>query len=137
MDGKELVQRIFDEIVNKGNMDAIEELMAEDFLDHGPTGDMQGLEAFKGSIAAFRAAVPDMHCEVSHLIVEGDIAGWVVRTTGTHTGDQLGFPATNKSFDTLSANMGRMRDGKAVEHWAEQGMFPMLMQLGVLPPMGG
>lgn len=62
---------------------------------------------------------------------------WTVRTTGTHTGDGLGFPATNKSFETVSANLGRIRDGQAVEHWSEQGMFPMLMQLGVLPPMGG
>lgn len=137
MDGKELVRRIFDEIVNQGNMDAIDELIAEDFVDHGPMGDVHGREAFKGLVNQFRDAVPDMHCEVENLIVEGDTAGWVVRTTGTHTGDGLGFPATNKSFETLSANIGRMRDGQAVEHWAEQGMFPMLMQLGVLPPMGG
>ena len=137
MDGKELVRRIFDEIINGGNLDAADELMAEDFLDHGPMGDMQGREAFKGLVGQYQAAVPDLHCEVDHLIQEGDTVGWVVRTTGTHTGDQLGFPATNKSFETLSANIGRMRDGRAVEHWAEQGMFPMLMQLGVLPPMGG
>jgi hypothetical protein len=33
----------------------------------------------------------------------------------------------------VSANIGRFRDGKAAEHWAEQGMFSMLVQLGVLP----
>ena len=137
MDGKELVRRIMDEIINKGDLDAADELIAEDFLDHGPMGDVQGREAFKGLVAAYRAAVPDLHCEVSHLIAEGDLAGWVVHTTGTHTGDQLGFPATGRSFETLSANIGRMQDGKAVEHWAEQGMFPMLLQLGVIPPMGG
>jgi predicted SnoaL-like aldol condensation-catalyzing enzyme len=136
MDGKELVQRIFDEVVNKGNLDAVDELMAEDYVDHGPMGDM-GRDAFKGLVGQYRAAVPDLHCEVSHVIAEGDTLGWLVRATGTHTGDQLGFPATNKSFDTLSANIGRVRDGQAVEHWAEQGMFAMLMQLGVLPPMGG
>ena len=137
MDGKELVRRIFDEVINKGNLNAVDEFFAEDFVDHGPMGDMHGREAFKGLVGQYRAAVPDLHCEVEHLIQEGDTAGWVVRTTGTHTGDQLGFPATNKSFETLSANIGRMRDGQAVEHWAEQGMFPMLTQLGVLPPMGG
>jgi predicted SnoaL-like aldol condensation-catalyzing enzyme len=129
MDGKELVQRIFDEVINKGNLDAADEFMAEDFVDHGPMGDAQGREAFKGLVAQFRAAVPDLHCEVEQLIQDGD--------TAAHTGDQLGFPATNRSFETLSANLGRMRDGQAVEHWSEQGMFPMLMQLGVLPPMGG
>ena len=136
MDGKELVRRIFDEVVNKGNLDAVDELMAEDYIDHGPMGDM-GRDAFKGLVGQYRAAVPDLHCEVSHVIEEGDTVGWLVRATGTHTGDQLGFPATNRSFDTLSANIGRIRDGQAVEHWAEQGMFSMLTQLGVLPPMGG
>src|SRR5688572_4025780 len=136
MDGKELVRRVFDEVVNKGNLDAVDELMSDDYVDHGPMGDM-GRDAFKGLVGQYRAAVPDLRCEVSHLIQEGDTVGWLVRATGTHTGDQLGFPATNRSFDTLSANIGRIRDGQAVEHWAEQGMFPMLMQLGVLPPMGG
>lgn len=137
MDGKELVRRIFDEIVNKGQVDAADELMSEDFLDHGPMGDVPGRDAFKASVSQWLAAVPDVHCEVDNLIAEGDLVGWTVRTTGTHTGDGLGFPATNKSFETVSANIGRMRDGRAVEHWAEQGLFPMLMQIGVLPPMGG
>ena len=84
-------------------------------------------------MAQWRAAVPDVHCEVDNVVIEGDLAGWTVRTTGTHTGDALGFPATNKSFETVSANIGRFRDGKAAEHWAEQGMFPMLVQIGIIP----
>ena len=28
--------------------------------------------------------------------------------------------------------MGRIADGRVVEHWSEQGMFPMLLQLGIL-----
>jgi len=59
--------------------------------------------------------------------------GWLVYTTGTHTGEGLGFPATGKRFETVSANIGVPRGGMAAEHWAEQGMFPMLLQLGVLP----
>jgi len=62
-----------------------------------------------------------------------DNVAWLVRTTGTHTGDGLGFPATGKSFETVTANVGHMHDGKAVEHWSEQGMLPMLIQLGVMP----
>lgn len=137
MDGKELVQRIMDEIVNEGNFDAADELMVEGFIDHGPMGDTSGREEFKQMVGQFRAAVPDLHCEVSNLILEGDLVAWLVHTTGTHTGDQLGFPATGKPFETVSANMGRFRDGQATEHWSEQGMFPMLMQLGVIPAPGG
>ena len=137
MDGKELVRRIFDEVINQGQLDKIDELMSEDFVDHGPMGDMAGREAFKAMVATWRSAVPDVHCDVDNLIAEGDTVGWTVHTTGTHTGDGMGFPATGKSFETVSANIGRFRDGQAVEHWAEQGMFPMLAQIGMLPPMGG
>jgi predicted ester cyclase len=132
-DAQAVIQRMFDEIINKGQLDTVDELFAPDFLDHGPMGDIPGTEAFKDMVARWRSAVPDVHCEVGNFIVEGDNVAWVVRTTGTHTGDGLGFPATGKSFETLSANIGRLRDGKAVEHWAEQGMFPFLVQIGMIP----
>jgi steroid delta-isomerase-like uncharacterized protein len=132
-DGETVVRRIFDEVINAGRVDALPELFTEDFLDHGPMGDLQGRDAFAQLVAQWREAVPDVHCEVEHLFAAGDHVGWLVRTTGTHTGEGLGFPATGKAFQTVSANVGVLRDGKAAEHWAEQGMFPMLVQLGVIP----
>ena len=132
-DAAATLHRIFDEIVNKGDLDAADELFADDFIDHGPGGELHGREEFKASIAQWRDAVPDVHTEISNIIVDGDTAAWLVHGTGTHTGDGLGFPATNKRFDTVSANLARFVDGKAVEHWSEQGMFSMLVQLGVIP----
>jgi ketosteroid isomerase-like protein len=128
-----ILRRMFDEIINQGRLDLADELFAEDFVDHGPMGDMAGRETFKGLIRQWRDAVPDVHCEIENVVVDGDLCAWLVRTTGTHTGDGLGFPATNKRFETVSANIGRFRDGKAAEHWAEQGMFPMLVQIGIIP----
>jgi predicted ester cyclase len=135
-DVQAILTRMFDEVINKGNLDVADELFAEDFIDHGPMGDVQGRDAFKALVAQWRSAVPDVHCVVGNVVTDGELAGWLVHTTGTHTGDQLGFPATGKRFETVSANLGRLRDGRAVEHWAEQGMFPMLVQLGVLPTPG-
>src|SRR6266567_1831157 len=131
-----ILRRMFDEVINKGDLDVADQLFAEDFVDHGPMGDVQGREAFKGLVATWRSAVPDVHCELENVIIDGDIAAWLVRTTGTHTGDGLGFPATGKSFETVSANMGLFRDGQAAEHWSEQGMLPMLIQIGVMPAPG-
>ena len=133
MGHQELIERIFDEIINSGNLDAADELMSADFVDHGPMGDITGREGFKQLVAQWRGAVPDVHCDVDTVIAQGDLVAWLVRTTGTHTGEGLGFPATGRRFETVSANIGRLRDGRAAEHWAEQGMFPMLVQLGVLP----
>ncbi|HET6873690.1 MAG TPA: nuclear transport factor 2 family protein [Acidimicrobiales bacterium] len=135
-DGETVVRRIFEEVVNQGRLDVADELFAPDYVDHGPMGDVAGIEGFKGLLAQWISSVSDLHCSVDNVVVRGDLVGWTVRSRGVHTGDGLGFPATGKSFDTVSANVGRLRDGKAVEHWSEQGMLPMLMQLGVLPPMG-
>jgi predicted ester cyclase len=135
-DKKALLHRLFDDVINKGDLDLIDELFTDDFVDHGPMGDMQGPQAFKDLVGRWRSAVPDVHCELDHIIVDGDIAAWLVHTTGTHTGDGLGFPATGKSFETVSANLVRFSEGRAAEHWAEQGMFPMLVQLGLIPVPG-
>jgi ketosteroid isomerase-like protein/predicted ester cyclase len=132
-DAETILRRMFDEIINQGRLEVVDELFADDFVDHGPMGDIAGRVGFKQLVAQWRGAVPDVHCEVDSVIVQGDLCAWLVRTSGTHTGDGLGFPATGRRFETVSANIGRFRDGRAVEHWAEQGMFPMLVQLGVLP----
>lgn len=131
-----ILRRMFDEIINQGRLEVADELFAEDFVDHGPMGELHGRDAFKGMVAQWLSAVPDVHCEVENVIADGDLAGWLVRSTGTHTGEGLGFPATGKSFETVSANLGRFRDGLAAEHWSEQGMLPMLMQLGLMPSPG-
>jgi ketosteroid isomerase-like protein len=136
-DAEAVLRRMFDEVVNQGRLEVADELFAADFVDHGPMGRMEGRETFKQMIRQWRDAVPDVHCEIDTVIVEGDLCAWLVRTTGTHTGDGLGFPATNRRFETVSANIGRFRDGLAAEHWAEQGMFPMLTQLGIVPLPAG
>jgi predicted ester cyclase len=135
-DVRAILQQMFEEIINRGNLSVADELFAEDFIDHGPMGDIHGREAFKELVAQWRSAVPDVQCELENIFSEGDLAGWLVRTTGTHTGDGLGFPATGRRFETVSANIGRFRDGLAAEHWSEQGMLPMLAQIGVLPAPG-
>ncbi len=135
-DAKAIVERMFEEIINKGRLDVADELFTEGYVDHGPMGDLAGREEFKAMVGRWRSAVPDVHCEVDNFIVDGDNIAWTVRTTGTHTGDALGFPATGKSFETVSANIGRLKDGQAVEHWAEQGMFSFLVQIGVIPAPG-
>ena len=132
-DEEAILRRMFDEIINDGRLEVADELFAEDYVDHGPMGDLSGRDAFKQMVAQWRDAVPDVHCDIDTVIVDGDLCAWLVRTTGTHTGDGLGFPATGRSFRTVSANIGRFRDGRAVEHWAEQGMFPMLAQIGMIP----
>jgi predicted ester cyclase len=60
------------------------------------------------------------------------MSSWVIHVTGTHTGEMMGIPPTGKPIDYVTANIGRVRDGRACEHWSDQGMFQFLSQIGVL-----
>jgi hypothetical protein len=72
-DKRAVLQRIFQEVVNEGRLEVADELFAEDFVSHGPMGDMEGREAFKSVVAQWRSAVPDLHCEVRNVIVGSGI----------------------------------------------------------------
>jgi predicted ester cyclase len=133
MSHDQLIERIFEEIINAGNLDAADELMAADFVDHGPTGTIEGVAAFKDMVAMWRAAVPDVHCTVEQVFSDGDMVAWLVRTRGTHTGEMMGIAPTGRSIDLVSPNIARVRDGRASEHWADQSMFQFLAQIGALP----
>ena len=134
MDPQTLIHGIFDELVNQRRMDLFDKYFAADYVDHGPMGDLDR-EGTRAAFNAWLGAFSDLRCEVSHLIVEGDTVAWVVHTTGVHTGDTLGFPASGRRVETVSANIGRFRDGQAIEHWSEQGMLATLAQVGLLPAM--
>ena len=131
-DHEATVRRLFDEIINAGNIDLADELFAPDYVDHGPMGEMRGIEAFKQLVQMWRAAVPDVRCTVEDWFESGDMAGWNVRVTGTHTGEMMGIPPTGRSFEYVTPNIGRFENDKPAEHWADQGMFQFLTQIGVL-----
>jgi predicted ester cyclase len=137
-DHEATVRRLFDEIINAGNIDLADELFAPDFVDHGPMGEMRGIEAFKQLVQMWRSAVPDVRCTVEDWFESGDMAGWNVRVRGTHTGEMMGIPPTGRSFEYVTPNIGRFENDKPAEHWADQGMFQFLTQIGVLEqPVAG
>ena len=131
-DGKQTVQRMFDEVVNNGRMELVDELFDPAFISHTAQGDLNR-DAFRAFVAGWRSAFPDLHCDVSQIIEEGDRVSWTIRATGTMKGEFNGMPPSGKQMDFLSMNHGVMRNGKAVEHWVIMDMITMLTQLGFMP----
>ena len=131
----QVIHRMFDEVINAGRLELVDELFAPEFVSHTAQGDMNR-DAFREFVRGWRAGFSDIHCEVSQLISEGDHVSWTVRATGTHDGPFNGIPATGKPVDFLSMNHGVLRDGQGVEHWLLLDMLTMLTQLGVIPAPG-
>ena len=135
-ENKAVVRRIFDDIYNQGNLAAVDEIFAADYVDHSaPPGFPSGLDSFKQSFGMFRAAFPDIHVAVEDVIADGDKV--VVRLTfsGTHTGALMGIPPTGKFVTITGIAIDRIKNGKVVEHWVNRDDLGMLQQLGVIPAM--
>ena len=128
-------RRVVEEILNKGNLSAIPELITTDYIYHGAAGmDVKGAEGFKRTVMQIRAAFPDLHVTIEDMVGEQDKV--VVRLTyrGTHEGDLLGIPPTGKKTAITEIKIIYWQDGKAVEAWGILDMYGLMQQLGALPP---
>jgi len=129
---KAIFRAIPEKVVNTGNLDAADQYFAQDFVDHTtPAGLPNGLAGFKAYITRLRSAFPDLHLTVEEVVAEGETV--VVRATarGTMTGDFLEMKATGKTATWTEIHIGRLADGKVVEHWATIDQLGMLQQLGL------
>jgi predicted ester cyclase len=132
MDDKQLVVDIFT-MVSTGDYTRLRELIAEDYIDHGPMGDVKGPDGFRQLVDTWRASFSDLEVHPEAIIVEGDMAAWRVVGSGTHTGEFMGVPPTGKRVTFAGIDQGRRRDGQAVEHWSSPDFLGLLVQLGVVP----
>ena len=132
------MRRIPEDIFNRGQLTAADELFAADYVEHFPipTGIPTGLAGFKAFVAAMREAFPDLHLTVEDEITEGDKVVQRITTRGTMKGAFLGMPPTGKQATWTEMHIARVADGKLVEHWGSIDQLGMLQQLGVIPLPG-
>ena len=131
---KALYRRFIDEVINKKNPNALDELIDASFVDHNPAPNQApGLEGMKQLMSMFFAAFPDLSSTIDLLVAEGDIVMGRMTTSGTHQGEMMGIPATGKKISFTEIHIVRIANGKAVEHWGNSDDLGMMQQLGVIP----
>ena len=129
-ENKTKFRRLYEEILNKGNLDVFEELCAPNFVKHAmpPTPDY-GIEGSKQSVIMLRTAFPDIKYTVEDIIEDGDklAARWSAK--GTHKGVFMGIPPTGKQVAFSGIEIIRIENGKAVEEWEELDRAGLMQQL--------
>ena len=131
-ENKSIVRR-YQEIYNSNNLDALNEVVKEDFLTPRMMPGMPpGLEGAKQIHKATLLGMPDWHTEIEELIGEGDKVVARITMTGPHTGDFFGIPATGKKISFSGIYIVRIANGKIVEHWGEEDSVGLLQQLGAM-----
>ena len=92
-EGKQLVRRLVDEVVNRRDLDALDEIASG-----------QLAQLARRWISPFRASFPDFTMRIVSLVTEGDTVVGHFACSGTHTGEWLGIAPTGRRFE------GRGRD---------------------------
>ena len=136
-ENKAMFRRTYEELLNRGNLDVADELVAPEFVNHeAPPGRDRGPESMRGLAAMLRTAFPDLRFEIEGLVAEGDTVAGRLTMCGTHEGPLMGTPPTGRSVRQDHMHFVRFRDGKAVEHWGVRDDLGMMRQLGVIPQPG-
>jgi acetyl esterase len=129
-----VLRRFIDEVVNGGDLSALDELWAADLAWHGGSmGDIHGIEAYRAYLSASAAgAFTGMRLDVKEVITAGDQV--VVRFTnsGTQTGPFMGAQPSGRHAEWLGIGIYTVHDGKISEAWFGEDILGMLLQLGAV-----
>lgn len=132
-ENKEIVRRL--SAVWDGDLDVVDELVAEDFTNHNPLvpDAPPGPEGFKRNVSTLRAAFPDIEFVTEDAVAEGDRV--VIRAVGrgTHEGELMGIEPTGREVTLSTIVIFRIEDGQIAERWAQSDTMVMLRQMGALP----
>ena len=133
---KQLVRRWFEEVWNKGRVEAVDEMLGANAIVHGLSDDsgnpLIGPASFKPFHEKFREAFPDIIVKLDDLIAEGDKVAVRCSVQGKHQGRSLGFDATQAPVGFTGMVIVRIDEGKIIEAWNNFDFMKMYQQIGAL-----
>jgi steroid delta-isomerase-like uncharacterized protein len=136
-ENKAIARRYFEELWNRGNLAALDELLTADFVIHYPLAPVPpGPEGAKAHTAPLLKGFPDARHTIEDLVAEGDRVAIRSRWTGTHQNEYRGIPSTGRRVTVNQMTVLRIVDGKIAERWAIPDVLGLMQQLGVVQLQG-
>jgi steroid delta-isomerase-like uncharacterized protein len=130
---KRLVERFYEEVWARGNVEFAEQVFADDYVRH----DLRPTQAAPGAVGqaqiaqAFRAAFPDLQWRIDLLLAEGDLVAARWTASGTHSGPWAGVAPTGRRAEFSGVNIFRFGpDEKVAEIWNHRDDLGLQEQLG-------
>jgi ketosteroid isomerase-like protein len=127
--------REFYAAIDAGDLNAMDRLVAEDYIDHNPPpfpGLGEGRDGLKQAFRIFWDATPGHH-QIEDQLAEGDKVVTRLTAYGKHTGELPGgLTATGADMTETAVAIHRVRDGRLAEHWSARDDLSLLQQLGVV-----
>ena len=124
---------LWDDIINKGEIDLINETNFDKNITLVASPNIVGIEDFKAYYQNFLTGFSNITFTVVDAFGQGDkiVKHWIFK--GTHTGDFFGIPATNKEVNVAGVTLVLMKDGKIAQEQDFMDNLEFMQQLGVIP----
>jgi len=136
-ENKALLRRYVEEVLNKGNVDAVDKFFAANCVDHtAPPGTPLGVDGIKQLLTATLAAFSNLHVTIEDMIAEEDKVVSRMTGRGTHTTKFMGVAPTGIELTIMQISIDCIAEGKIVEHWGLADQMALMQQLGDVPSTG-
>jgi len=129
----ELSRRIFEDVWNRKNLNAIDDLISANYIHHDANSPAaSGIDGYKQFVNYYMNAFPDAHFTIDDAFTDGqnDVTRWTV--VGTHEGELAGIPRTGRRFSVTGISIARIANGKITESWNNWDALGLMQQLGVV-----
>jgi steroid delta-isomerase-like uncharacterized protein len=130
-----VIRRCIDELWNRGNSDATDQMYAAHCSFHDPTFPVDGVAGLREQVRGLRTAQPDLHMDVHDVLVDGDMTATRWTLGGTARGEFRGIPGTGKTYVMSGMTMDKWDGDRVVEEWVNYDALGALQQIGVIPDM--
>ena len=128
-----LAARRYDTFWDNGDEHLARSALAPDFIDATlPPGRPQGVAGPLAASHNFRAAVPDLRCEVEQMIVAGDRVVSHLRFTGHFSGQLNGVQGRGQRVDFIATDIYQVTDGRITKNWHIEDNLTFLQQIGMV-----
>ena len=98
------------------------QVLASEYIEHGPRSDMPFEELIQGMVW-LRTAFPDLTYRAEDIIDSGDKIVVRYSAHGTHLGQFMDVPPSNKEIEINGIYIARVEGGKIAEGWYASSFF--------------
>ena len=137
-DNKSIVRLLYDEVWNKRRLELVDEIISPSHALHDPnlTGSAVGPEAYKRLVSRWVAGISDLRFTLEDMVGENEKLAVAWTISGTHKGEFMGVPPTNKKVTVDGITIHHFVNAKIMDSYASWDAWGMMQQLGVVPALG-
>lgn len=129
-ENKAIVRRFNKEVIEEGNLEAFNNIMDKDFINHTAPPASNGADGMWNTFTnILKPAFPDLKVEIYDQIAEGDKVTTRKSIVGTHKGILMGIEPTGRQIKIDVIDIVTLKDGKYLEHWGINTLQSVIAQL--------